>query len=188
LLVTFLLLASMAGGASAGETTGGEDTNPGTDVPFTVVERTSPSRDGTTWSLSIELSQEAKENGTTAIITTQICLNSGVCDPPVDHEPTVEDGVYSMELKPPTDHSYVNWRVKATYADDSKENFPSGDWYKTWSTCYYNDGAYGGVHADGDGCNVPALDEEENSLPALGIGLILATVTMATAARYVRKG
>ena len=48
----------------------------------------------------------------------------------------------------------MNWRVKATYDDDSTENFPQGDWYKTWSSCYC-DGSYGGVHADGDGCNVP---------------------------------
>ena len=65
-----------------------------------------------------------------------------------------------MEPEPPADHSYVNWRIKATYSDDSTENFPQGDWYKTWSTCYYDDGSYGGIHADGDGCDVPAAGEE----------------------------
>lgn len=186
--MTFLLLVSMGSSASAGGATGGEDTNPGTDVPFTVLERTTPSQDQTTWSLSVELSQEAKDNGTTALITTQICLNNGVCDPPVDHDVGGENGVYTMELKPPSDHSYVNWRVKALYADDTTENFPNGDWYKTWSTCYYNDGAYGGIHAEGDGCNVPAGEEGEGVLPALGIGLVLATVAMAMAARFVRNG
>ena len=62
------------------------------------------------------LDQEALDNGTTLAITTQICLNNGVCDPPTPQEATVsEDGrTYTMDLEPPTDHSYVNWRVKAT--------------------------------------------------------------------------
>ena len=100
-----------------------------------MVERTTPSQDSTPWSLSVALSQDAVDNGTTLQITTQICLNSGVCDPPVKQEAVVSDdgSTYSMELKPPSDHSYVNWRIKATYPDDSTENFPEGDWYKTIS-------------------------------------------------------
>jgi len=73
----------------------------------------------------------------------------------------------------------VNWRVKATYADDSTENFPQGDWYKTWSSCYYSDGSYGGVHADGDGCNVPSSGESEGFLSAPGLMLTVAALTGA---------
>ena len=136
LVVIGLMLTSSA--AQAGTATGGEDVNPSDDVPFTVEERTTPSQDGQTWTLSVALEQEALDNGTTLAITTQICLNNGVCDPPTPQEATVsEDGrTYTMDLEPPTDHSYVNWRVKATYDDDSTENFPQGDWYKTWSSCY----------------------------------------------------
>ena len=187
LSLVLLLAMAAAPSAVAGGSEGGVDVNPESDAPFSVLERTTPSQDGASWALSVQLSEDAKENGTTAVITTQICLNNGVCDPPVNHDVSGEDGVYSMELTPPNDHSYVNWRVKATYADDSTENFPSADWYKTWSTCYYNDGEYGGVHAEGDGCNVPAAGETESALPALGLGLVVVTVGAALAIGVRRR-
>ncbi len=186
LLTGLLVLGVLSSSVLAGSAEGGSDVNPGEEVPFTVLERTAPSQDGTTWSLSVELDQTAKDNGTSIVITTQICLNSGVCDPPVAHEASVENGVYAMSLTPPDDHSYVNWRVKATYADDTTENFPDADWYKTWSTCYYDDGGYGGVHAEGDGCNVPAGEETESALPSLGIGVVVLSVGIAAGVAVVR--
>ena len=161
ILVVLGLTVISAFTAQAGEATGGEDANPGDDAPFTVEERTTPSQDGETWTLSLVMDQDALDNGTTFAITSQICLNNGVCDPPVNQDVAMSDdgSTYTTDLTPPADHSYVNWRVKATYSDDSSENFPQNDWYKTWSTCYYDDGSYGGVHADGDGCNVPGSGE-----------------------------
>ena len=183
--VTFLVVVGlliMTTAAQAGAATGGEDVNPDSEVPFSVEERTTPSQDNQPWALSVILDQEALDNGTTLAITTQICLNNGVCDPPTTQEVTVSDdgSTYSMELKPPADHSYVNWRIKATYSDDSTENFPQGDWYKTWSTCYYDDGSYGGIHADGDGCDVPAAGEEsEGLLPSAGMAVAVMALTGA---------
>ena len=183
--VTFLVVVGlllMTTAAQAGTATGGEDVNPDGEVPFTVEERTTPSQDNQPWALSVMLDQEALDNGTTLAITTQICLNNGVCDPPTAQEVTVSDdgSTYSMELKPPADHSYVNWRVKATYSDDSTENFPQGDWYKTWSTCYYDEGDYGGIHADGDGCSVPAAGEEsEGFLPSAGMAVAVVALSGA---------
>lgn len=186
LLTALLFLGVLSSSVLAGSAEGGSDVNPGEEAPFTVLERTAPSQDGTTWSLSVELDQSAKDNGTSIVITTQICLNSGVCDPPVAHEASEENGVYAMSLTPPDDHSYVNWRVKATYADDTTENFPDADWYKTWSTCYYDDGGYGGVHAEGDGCNVPAGEEPESALPSLGIGFVVLSVGIAAGVAVAR--
>ena len=187
-LIVLVLAVSLTSTALAGEGEKGEDVNPGSDVPFSVLERTTPSQDGATWALSVELDQEAQDNGTTVVITTQICLNSGVCDPPENHDATTDDaGVYTMELTPPEDHSYVNWRIKATYADDSTENFPDGDWYKTWSSCYYDDGSYSGIHAEGDACNVPMTEETEGALPAVGVGLALAAVAGAVAVGIARR-
>ena len=42
-----------------------------------------------------------RSNGTTLAITTQICLNSGVCDPPVTQEVTLsnEDRTYSTRSR-----------------------------------------------------------------------------------------
>lgn len=185
-LLSLLFLASILPTSLAAGSEDGQDINPDeSEVPFSVVERTSPSQDGASWSLSVQLDEEAQANGTTIAITTQICLNSGVCNPPEIMDSTVEEGMYSASISPPEDHSYVNWRVKATYEDDSTENFPQGDWYKTWSTCYYSDGTYSGIHADGDGCNVPAAgDEGEGLLPTIGIGIVMAVFVCAA---YVRR-
>lgn len=189
ILVVLGLTMISAFAAQAGGATGGEDANPGDDVPFTVEERTTPSQDGETWTLSLVMDQDALDNGTTFAITSQICLNNGVCDPPVNQDLTVSDdgSTYTTDLTPPGDHSYVNWRVKATYSDDSSENFPQNDWYKTWSTCYYDDGSYGGVHADGDGCNVPASGESEGFLPSIGVVLTLTVLTGAVLVGTVRR-
>ena len=139
ILVVLGLTMISAFAAQAGEATGGEDVNPGDDVPFTIEERTTPSQDGETWTLSLIMDQDALDNGTTFAITSQICLNNGVCDPPVNQDVTVSDdgSTYTTDLTPPADHSYVNWRVKATYSDDSSDNFPQNDWYKTWSCLLY---------------------------------------------------
>lgn len=189
ILVVLGLTMISAFAAQAGEATGGEDANPGDDAPFTVEERTTPSQDGETWTLSLVMDQDALDNGTTFAITSQICLNNGVCDPPVNQDVAVSDdgSTYTTDLTPPADHSYVNWRVKATYSDDSSENFPQNDWYKTWSTCYYDDGSYGGVHADGDGCNVPASGESEGFLPSIGVVLTLTALTGAALVGTARR-
>lgn len=189
ILVVLGLTMMSAFAAQAAGTTGGEDANPGDDVPFTVEERTTPSQDGKTWALSLVMDQDALDNGTTFAITSQICLNNGVCDPPVNQDITVSDdgSTYTTDLTPPEDHSYVNWRVKATYSDDSTENFPQNDWYKTWSTCYYDDGSYGGVHSDGDGCNVPSSGEGTGFLPSVGVMLTLTALTGAALAGTARR-
>ncbi|MBT3476887.1 MAG: hypothetical protein HN458_02955 [Euryarchaeota archaeon] len=173
----FLLLAMVPNAAAAGGTDG-EDANPTGDVPFTVEERTTPSQDGAKWKLSVATNGDAATNGTTLVLTTQICLNSGICDPPINHDVTPDEGTYSLSLTPPGDHTYVNWRVKATYADDSTDVFPDGDWYKTWSTCYFTGGEYGGIHASGDGCDVPS-EEEESFLPFIGVALLATSIGVA---------
>lgn len=183
-----MLLLMFASSVNAASVTGGEDVNPNeTEVPFSIEERTTPSQDSENWALSVSLDEDAHENGTTLSITTQICLNNGVCDPPVNQEAVLSDDgrMYSASLTPPADHTYVNWRVQAAYSNDTTENFPQGDWYKTWSTCYYDDGAYGGIHADGDGCNVPKSSgtESEGFLPAAGLVFVVGTLGLAVASR-----
>ena len=175
MLIVLMLLSLPSTQGAAIE--GGQDVNPeGDDVPFLVVERDSPSVDKVKWSLTIEMSQEAYDNGTTFDLITQVCTNDGVCDPPVIMEAEINDRVHSISITPPSDHTYVNWRVKATDAEGNNTNYPHGDWFKTWSSCWYNDGSWGGVNALDDGCDV---DEEDApgftalaSIAALGLGLI----------------
>ena len=169
-VVCCLLLPTTIG---AGE--GGVDVNPSEDDPFTVVTRDSPSVDNEKWSLTIEMSQEAYDNGTTFEIITQICTNDGICDPPVTMDAEVEERLHSISLTPPNDHTYVNWRIKATDSDGNKTSYPHGDWFKTWSSCYYNDGNWGGTDSLDDGCS----SDGENTP---GFGSIIALIAVLSAA------
>ena len=83
LVVLTLLALPITQGA---DIEGGKDVNPeGDDIPFLVLQRDSPSVDKVKWSLTIEMSQEAYDNGTTFEMITQVCTNDGVCDPPVSY-------------------------------------------------------------------------------------------------------
>ena len=173
-LVPLLMMLIMTIPTSIGAGEGGVDTNPDEDDPFTVVSRDTPSVDKEVWSLSIEMSEEAYNNGTTFEIITQICTNDGICDPPVTMDAEVDERIHSISLTPPNDHTYVNWRVKATDSEGNKTSYPHGDWFKTWSSCYYNEGAWGGADSLSDGC----ADEGE-STPGFSIMAALAALSIA---------
>ncbi len=152
----------------------GENNGPDVDeTPFESFTATSPSVSGKTWTLVVVMDEAHMNNNTAFEITTQICLNDGVCDPPVVQEVTVDGATHTTSLTPPDDHSYVNWRVKAMYEDDSTELFPFGSWYTIWSSCYYDNGSYYGPDAIGDGCDVDTPGF--TLIPALvAIGLAIA--------------
>jgi len=46
---------------------------------------------------------------------------------------------------------------------------------------------YGGIHADGDGCNVPAAGEGEGFLPSVGVLAAMATITGAVVVGVARR-
>jgi hypothetical protein len=183
-LISMLLIATLIFPLVAGSSlTGGVDKNPDeSEVPFSIVERTNPSIDGKDWNIEIKMDDDAYENGTIFVITTQICTNDGVCDPPVPHEGVVEDHNYAISIKPKSDHTYVNWRVNAEYENGDEENFPQGDWFKTWSSCWFNDDAWGGVDSTGDGCKA---SDESGILPGFALPTILGSIAMAIA--YYRR-
>ena len=126
------------------------------------------------------MDDDAYQNGTTFEIITQICLNSGVCDPPVIMNAEIDGPNQTIKLTPPSDHTYVNWRVKAIYEDGNSTNYPTGDWYKTWSSCWFDDGSYGGIDSNSDGCN-----SDDDSLP--GFGILLSGTAIGIAAISFRK-
>ena len=89
-LFTVLMLLPMA--TMASEVTAGEDVSPSEEeVPFSITTRTTPSTDGETWELNLVMDDDAYDNGTTFEITTQVCTNNGVCDPPVLMEANVDE-------------------------------------------------------------------------------------------------
>ena len=181
-LFTVLMLLPMA--TMASEVTAGEDVSPSEEeVPFSITTRTTPSTDGETWELDLVMDDDAYDNGTTFEITTQVCTNNGVCDPPVLMEANVDEKMQSVSLTPPSDHTYVNWRVKAIYSDDNYTIYPSGDWYKTWSSCYYQqDSGWGGEDYKDGGCDTGA---ESESIP--GFSLLLASSSILMAAAIIRR-
>jgi PGF-CTERM protein len=179
-LCCLFLLAPLA---SASELVGGQDENPADgEAPFTILTRDSPSVDGDQWTLTIEMNQAEYDNGTEFQISTQICTNDGVCDPPTAATADIDERVQTITLTPQSDHTYINWRVKAVYEDGNNTNFPQGSWYTTWSSCWQNNGEYGGVDANADlnGCSA-----EEESIP--GFGAVVALTGLMAAVAVTRR-
>lgn len=178
LLLSMILLSPLT---SAAEVKGGEDVNPDeNEVPFTIDSRDTPSMDSKSWSLTITMNDDEYQNNTTFEITTQICLNDGVCDPPVVMDAEVNGAQHTISVTPPSDHTYVNWRVKAIYEDGNSTNYPTGDWYKTWSSCWYDGGSFGGIDSTEEGCT-----GEDESLP--GFTAIIASSAILLAVGFSRR-
>tara|TARA_B110000305_G_scaffold76352_1_gene85745 strand:- start:108 stop:680 length:573 start_codon:yes stop_codon:yes gene_type:complete len=175
LMITVMLMPSTALGSGV---VAGEDVSPSEDeVPFSISKRTSPSVDGQSWMLTVVMDDDVYENGTSFEITTQVCTNNGVCDPPVLMEASIDDKVYSVSVKPPSNHTYVNWRVKAIYSDDSYTNYPNGDWFKTWSSCYYQqDTGWDGIDFKDGECDISS----DNAMPGFGFAVAATSLVMAT--------
>ena len=182
LVLGVLFLTILAPNSSAAGDAG-VDVNPEGDEPFTVIERTTPSVDKETWSLTIEMKQEAYDNGTTFQIVTQICTNDGVCDPPVTMDAEITERLHSISLSPPNDHSYVNWRVKATDSDGNNTNHPHGDWFTTWSSCWYTDGTWGGIDSLSDG----GCSNDSEETPGFTTVITMTAMTLAIAIVAKRK-
>ncbi len=97
MLIAILLLPLVAGSSL----TGGVDNNPDeSEVPFSIIERTNPSVDGKDWNIEIRMDDDVYANGTTFIITTKLCTNDGVCDPPVPHDTVVAGQIHEIYSKP----------------------------------------------------------------------------------------
>lgn len=169
-ILTTLMLLSLPLSSAAGNS--GEDRLPDTETtPFSSASATSPSVDGELWELSFSLDQGYVDNNTGVEVMSQICTNDGVCDPPVPQTLENNGGIYSTSLTPPEDHTYVNFRITLIDEDGNEEHFPSSSWYTTWSTCYYDDGKWGGVDAGEDGC--------EKDSPGFGLAVVVSGIAMA---------
>ena len=141
--------------ANAGETKAGENIDPVIeDTIFSEITHTDVTTDLEDWEISMTLNDEAYANNTSFILMTQICNNEGVCFAPEEAVvSTLDNRTFTSAVTTVEDHSYVNWRVKATYVDEneSTEMFPSNGFYKTWSDCWFKDGEWGGGNCPDDG-------------------------------------
>ena len=150
------------------------------NTPISSISHNDVSVDGVDFKITLNLDNEAAVNGTGVEIWTQICINSGICYDPVWHCEEVdgercknqltksEDNVtWEVTVIPDETHTYVNYKVKLVYPDDSNELFSSG---KVWSDCW----VYG--EESGGECG--------NSIPTVGI---VSVVTVALIAAIIRK-
>ena len=174
-----LSIALLNFASAAGE--GGVNVEPNVDETiFSEITHTETTTDLGDWEIILTLSDDAISNNTTFELTTQMCTNEGICLSPTVAEVSTADGkIFTSTVTTIEDHSYVNWRIKATYPDDnnSTEKFPSKGFYKTWSDCWYNDGEWGGDNCPDD------KSSDEAFLPAVGLFSTVVTVMIAVATR-----
>lgn len=169
---------------SAADVEGGVNVEPVIEETiFNALSHTEITHDLENWEVTMTLNDAAYNNNTTFALITQICNNEGVCLPPEEATlSTVDNRTFTSAVTTIVDHTYVNWRVKATYSDDndSTEMFPSSGFYKTWSDCWLEDGEWGG-----DGCPESAIlvDGDSDGLPALGIMATFTAIALAAVSR-----
>ena len=152
LIALFIVASSpITSQVSAADVEGGVNVEPMVEETiFNAISHTEVTTDLGNWEITMTLNNDAFNNNTTFDLFSQICNNDGVCLPPELAVMTSEDNrTFTSSVTTIEDHTYVNWRVKATYSNDNSttEMFPSSGFYKTWSDCWLNDGKWGG-----DGC------------------------------------
>ena len=187
--VLFCVLMSLVllNQASAADVEGGVNIEPSNDdniwSVFSEITHTPTTTDLEDWEVVITMKDDAINNNTTFELITQICNNEGVCFAPTTADLATDDSqIFTSAVTTIEDHSYVNWRIKATYSDDndSSEMFPSSGFYKTWSDCWFNDGEWGGDNCPSD----EKSEDEESLLPAIGVVMTTGAIVMAAITRF----
>ena len=180
-LSCILMSLALLNTVSAADTEGGVNIEPDIDETiFSEISHTETTTDLDEWEITLTLNDEAFNNNTSFTLTTQICVNEGYCLPPeIATLASDDDKIFTSSVTTIDDHTYVNWKVKATYADDDNttEKFPSTLYYKTWSDCWFNDNEWGGDNCPGD-------EEDDGFLPSIGIVFAASAVLLAAIIRH----
>ena len=79
--LTLIALLAVSTTSYAAKTAGQDNGPEAEDTPFESYTVTSPSVSGETWTLVVVMDEAHMSNNTTFEISSQICLNDGVCDP-----------------------------------------------------------------------------------------------------------
>jgi len=172
----------------------GEDNDPDlSGTPISGITHTTPSDENNLWSITITLTDDAVTNNTSMEALTQICYNLGSCLQPEPLQLSSADGkVWSGEViaKGPDDcsednpnhclHTYVNWKVTLDYSDDeTEEKFPDKGYYKTWSSCWFDSGSWGGNNC----IQIDPVVKEDNSLYSLPMVSVMFVMLVAALIR-----
>jgi hypothetical protein len=193
LLVVLLIMALIVPVALAGGTPG-QDQDPNlSGTPISKITHTTPSDEGNLWSITITLNDDAVSNNTSVEALTQICYNLGSCLSPKPLQLSSDDGkIWSGEViakgpdscseADPNDclHTYVNWKVTLDYSDDeTEEEFPDNGYYKTWSSCWFDTGTWGGNNC----IQIDLVDKEEDSLDSVPMVSVMFVMLVAALIR-----
>ena len=172
---------------SAVDFEGGVDVDPDLEgTPFAAIDHTTPTSDFQNWNITISLTDDAASNNTTFTLTTQICNNEGVCLPPEGRALSTDDDItFTGNVTAIENHSYVNWKLKATYNDDNetKETFPDNGYYKTWSDCWYYDGEWGGDECPEDLAPKISTSDDDSFLPTISAITMIMILSIAAIIR-----
>ena len=147
--------------------------------------------------MDIELEIRIGENVSSIQWVTQVCVNSGVCYPPVYNDMIDQNGTWSADVEIEADASYINWRFDIEHTNNStSERVPPLGWgWKIWSTCWFDGFSWGGndfpAEAESlEGCVSFLDDDSESSDGLLSVpygGAILAILSLGTAALMPRR-
>ena len=86
--------------------------------------------------MSMELEIRTDKNVSSIEWVTQVCVNSGVCYPPVYNDMIDQNGTWVADVEIEADASYINWRFDIEHTNNStSERIPTLGWgWKIWST------------------------------------------------------
>jgi len=139
------------------------------------------SSDGVDFTIEVELTDAAAQNGTNVTWTVQICINSGVCYPPDSISMQEDAGKWSSTITPDPTHTYVNYDIVLSYPDGEDEMFPEGGFVaggKIWSDCWVSGDETGGGNCEEEGGGL---------LPAPALLATLAVLFFAAVVRNTRN-
>ena len=119
-------------------------------------------------------------------VTTQICVNSGLCYPPELIEMVTEDNVtWTSTVSPMIDQTYVNWNLVIENASENQTKIPeTGFGWKVWSDCWNDGDGWGGDAYEGGESGDENNSESTDSVPTVGIAGVISVLIMAAIIRH----
>lgn len=193
-LLAVLLIMALIVPVALADGTPGQDQDPNlSGTPISEITHTTPSDENNLWSITITLNDDAVSNNTSVEALTQICYNLGSCLQPEPLQLSSDDGkIWSGEViakgpdscseADPNDclHTYVNWKVILDYSDDeTEEEFPDNGYYKTWSSCWFDSGTWGGNNC----IQIDLVDKKEDSLDSVPMVSVMFVMLVAALIR-----
>lgn len=146
--------------------------------------------------MEIQVQIDPAKNISNVSWVTQICINSGVCYPPVYNLLMEYNESWGGSIEVQNQASYVNWRFDLTHENDTQVvRIPEmGFGWKVWSTCWFDGENWGGddFKAMGDGCLSPNQDNSSTDVSSSNSALsfpspVLVLVALSVAALSYRR-